>query len=130
MPSREPFPPPQDDATSINPLPARLARTHDVLDRRSLALHMLIVETIRKNPELMAKVRANLARWSLTVAPGTQPYVQAWQKLLEQGDEAILQAAIATGEQANAMRQASPFAGVLPHKIRSRFLREWVDEKI
>lgn len=105
------------------------ARTHDVLDRRSLALHRLIVEQVRANPDLMNKVRGNLDRWATTASPSSQPYVNAWRKLLEQGDEAILQAAIATGENANAMRQASPFAGVLPHSVRFKFFKEWRDHE-
>ncbi len=105
------------------------ARTHDVLDRRSLDLHRLIVEAVRSNPELMSKVRSNLDRWSETVSPSTQPYIKAWNDLFEQGDEAMLKAAIAMGEHANAMRQASPFAGVLPHSVRYKFFKEWKDHE-
>lgn len=102
-----------------------ISRDHQSLDRRSLALHVLIVEEIRRNPALMEKVRTNLRRWSESVCANSQPYVHAWLGLLNQGDDAILAAAVATGEHADAMRQASPFAGVLPHKVRSRFLKEW-----
>lgn len=111
-----------DSGRDVQP---RRARSHEMLDHRSLALHALIVETIRRDPSLMDKVRKNLTRWSQSVCENTQPYVRAWRELLDQGDEAILAAAVAKGEHADAMRQASPFAGVLPPKVRSRFLKEW-----
>lgn len=106
-----------------------MRRTHDVLDRRSLDLHRLIVQRVRERPELMAKVRANLRRWADIVAPSSQPYVAAWQALADQGDEAVLAAAVATGERATAMRQASPFAGVLDEAERVQFLNDWADQE-
>ena len=95
------------------------------LDARSLALHRLAVEKIRQQPQLMAVVANNLARWRGCVSARTMPYIDAWQSLLDQGAEHMLSLAIEDSEFATAMRQSTPFAGVLTPQERWKFLREW-----
>ncbi len=100
-------------------------RTHLVLDQRSLALHRLIADKLQREPQLFDKVRATLAHWQRTVSANTQPYVLQWCKLAEQGMDACIAVATQESEQAAALRQASPFGGILTHAERFAFFREW-----
>jgi hypothetical protein len=104
-------------------------RTHYDLDERSLRLHRLIAEKLRREPQRFAMVQATLAHWQQVVDPRAQPYVQSWQELARQGMQACLEAAVQPTEQGQALRQASPFAGVLTHKERFAFFREWAQER-
>lgn len=104
-------------------------RTHQSLDQRSLQLHRLIADKLRREPHRFAQITATLAHWQATVDPRSQPYVQRWQELARQGLEACLDAATQPTEQGQALRQASPFAGVLTHKERFAFFRQWAEEQ-
>ena len=99
--------------------------SHRILDARSLAMHRLAVEKIRQEPQLMACVANNLSRWRCSVSTRSMPYIDAWQTLLDQGAEQVLRVAIEDSEYAAAMRQSTPFAGVLTPQERWKFLRAW-----
>ena len=60
----------------------------------------------------MQIARDNLDRWS--VAHGrSQPYWDAWREILNRPLPEILDLLVEEGERMTAMRQATPFAGVL-----------------
>jgi hypothetical protein len=99
--------------------------THLDTEARSLALHRLVAQKIQHDPALMNHVADNLARWKKRVCQNSQPYILAWEALLGQGLAACLRIATEDSEYANAMRQCSPFAGVLSPQERWQFLREW-----
>lgn len=99
--------------------------SHQWLDRRSRALHQLIAEKIRKDPALFENMRSTLDRWRKTVCANSQPYLEEWQRLVDLGIEECLAVATEDSEQANAMRQASPFCGILSNEERWEFLLEW-----
>ena len=103
-------------------------RTHQELDQRSLALHRLIADKIRQDPRLFDKPRQTLARWRTAVSPNSQAYVQDWLQLIDSGVEVCLAIATQESERANALRQASPFSGVLTHKERFAFFKNWAQE--
>ncbi len=100
-------------------------RTHQDLDQRSLALHRLIANKIRGTPSLFDKPQKNLARWRTVVSANAQPYLQDWQKLVDSGLESCLAVATQDSEYASALRQTSPFCGVLTHKERFAFFKDW-----
>jgi len=100
-------------------------RTHQALDERSLALHRLIAEKIRQNPALIERVRHTLNRWRVQVDAASQPYLKQWEALLDQGTEACLSVCLERSQNANALRQSSPFCGVLTAKERFHFLKTW-----
>jgi len=87
-------------------------RGHQRLDRRSLALHRAIAAKLRADPTLLEIARQNLKRWSLQEGR-SQPYWDAWLELLDQPMEVLLAALVEESERMTAMRQATPFAGVL-----------------
>jgi len=98
---------------------------HEMLDQRSLAMHKLIAEKIRERPELFDHPKKTLARWRVIVDQASQPYLEVWQELFDQGVEAALAVATEDSERATALRQSSPFCGVLTEEERINFLREW-----
>ena len=100
-------------------------RTHEEIDERSLALHQLIAEKIRHEPALLAKVETTLARWRSTVCSAPQPYLAEWSQLVSSGVGASLKMATEDTEHARALRQCSPFTGILSNQERFTFLKTW-----
>jgi len=103
----------------------RAMRTHQEIDKRSLALHRLVADKIRRDPALFDRVRGTLARWRVQVSPSAQPYLEEWERLVERGMESCLKVATEDSQRATALRQSSPFTGVLTNQERSAFLRTW-----
>src|ERR1700693_5795029 len=87
-------------------------RGHPRLDLRSLALHRAIAEKLRDHPELIEIARDNLERWSLAHGR-SQPYWDAWREILTRPLPEILDLLGEESERMMALRQATPFAGVL-----------------
>lgn len=100
-------------------------RTPERLNARSLELHRLIATRVRARPELFERVHANLRHWRGIVSPSTMPYIERWENIAAQGMEHALAVATEDSEDAAALRQASPFAGVLDTKERAAFFRNW-----
>jgi hypothetical protein len=85
---------------------------HQRIDQRSLALHRAIAGKLRANPALLEIARENLNRWS--IANGrSQPYWDAWREILNRPMGDVLELIVEDSERMTAMRQATPFAGVL-----------------
>lgn len=99
--------------------------THLKIDQRSLALHRLVVEKIRKDPVLFDNVKRTLAYWRTIVSANSQPYLEEWEQLVNQGIDACLAAAVEDSEHADALRQTSPFCGILTNEERFVFFKEW-----
>lgn len=99
--------------------------THQQIEARSLALHRLVAEKIRRDPGLLRIARDNLARWRRRATPNDLECLSEWERLVEAGLDAALAAATEESERANALRQASPFAGILTPSERRAFLRAW-----
>jgi hypothetical protein len=85
---------------------------HQRIEQRSLELHRAIAVKLRAHPELMEIARDNLARWSAS-GGRSQPYWDAWREILERPLEDVLSLLVEDSEKMTAMRQATPFAGVL-----------------
>ena len=90
---------------------------HARIDARSLAMHRAIAGKIRMSPELMGIAKENLRRWRGT-AGRSEPYLDAWSELLAKPLGEALELLEQDSETMRAMRQASPFAGVLSPKER------------
>lgn len=98
-------------------------KTHDEIDRRSLALAKAIADLIDRDPERrgLAKARSVCARWSQT-AP--QPAVEEWRNLLEKEWASIRKLLVSEDETGQRLRQSSPFCGILTPVERWRYFRE------
>jgi hypothetical protein len=102
-----------------------VAVTHQEIDARTLAMHRLVAEKIRRDPRLLDVARANLARWRLEPHPGDRGHLEEWERAMGAGLESALALAVEDSERAAALRQSSPFAGVLTARERHAFLRSW-----
>jgi hypothetical protein len=100
-------------------------RTHQEIDRRSLALHCLVAERVMRDPALFEKARRTLGRWRQTVCVASQPYLEEWERLMNQGIDACLSVAVEDSQRAAALRQSSPFSGILTNRERFAFLKQW-----
>ena len=100
-------------------------RTHQEIDARSLAMHRLIAEKIRRDPSLFQHITHTLQHWQDTVDAASQPYLAKWDQLTKLGMDACLNASIENSQKATALRQCSPFCGVLTPRERFEFLKKW-----
>jgi hypothetical protein len=80
-------------------------------------MHRAIAAKLRAHPELIGIARDNLARWS---AKGgrSQGYWDAWRAILDRPLTEVLDIIVEDSERMTAMRQATPFAGVLDPQER------------
>jgi hypothetical protein len=99
--------------------------THAEIDARSLALHRLVAEKVRRDPSLLRIAFENLARWRSKATSNDLESLAEWERLLDAGVDAALATATEESERASTLRQASPFAGILTPSERTAFLRSW-----
>ena len=99
--------------------------THKDIDERSLAMHRLIAKKLRRQPLLLFKAKATLARWRRNADESTRVYDDEWACALDDGLDATLRLALGRSQRAAALRQCSPFAGILTPNERNAFLRAW-----
>jgi hypothetical protein len=85
---------------------------HRRLDRRSLELHRAIAAKLQARPALLEVALDNLERWSAS-AGRSQPYWEAWREILSRPLPEVLALLEEESERMDALRQATPFAGVL-----------------
>lgn len=99
---------------------------HQRLSRRSLDFHRLIADRVRKQPALMEIAWANLAHWRRT-SPTRASYLAEWEGILARGMQHALSIATEQSENADRLRQSTPFAGLISPRERWEFLRLWND---
>ena len=96
--------------------------SHARIDARSLA----IAEKLRARPELIEIARENLDRWT----PGRSgKYFDAWREILARPLDEVLTAIVEDSEWMTAMRQTSPFAGVLDPRERWAIYDEFAERR-
>jgi len=101
--------------------------SHPEIDQVSLELGRRIAERRRRQPELIDFAHANLMRWSRqnASAPSLLRCYAEWQQILSQPVDEICTLLCSESDNAQRLRQNSPFAGVLTPKevweIKSRF---------
>lgn len=94
--------------------------SHRWIDLRSLARHRLIAEKLKAGPEPVGIALADLDRWT----PGagrSSPYLDEWRRILALPRDEIARMIVEDSERMAALRQCSPFAGVIGPKERWRF---------
>ena len=95
---------------------------HRIGEERSLELHREIARRLMRDPRVLLRARAQVAR-QIDEGRGVA-WARAWQSLLEGPLEALLAMMTDPGEQGRAMRQATPFAGVIEPRERWRIWRQ------
>jgi hypothetical protein len=94
--------------------------SHRVLDARSLAMHVRIVQKIDRDPGLLAIAHRNLARWGTQRDPEPPTWLKEWQHILRQPWPRVAAVMSEQSETACRLRQSSPFAGVLTTEERRK----------
>jgi hypothetical protein len=100
---------------------------HRKLEERSLALHREIAQRIRRNPDLLTRVRDRLSRdihsgrFSISLTDA----MQEWLDLLNSSSvEQVIELLVDQGENARRLRQSTPFAGILTQEERRHILEK------
>jgi hypothetical protein len=96
---------------------------HALAEERSLELHREIVRRLQQDQHLIERARARVRGWLVdgSVSPH---YAQQWAALLEGPFDALRAMLVDEGERARALRQCTPFAGVVDPRTRWRIWRE------
>lgn len=93
--------------------------SHRRLELRSLSMHRAIAAKLRAQPDLVRIARDNLDRWALSAGRST-PYLEEWRRILDLPAGEVASLIEEDSERMTALRQSSPFAGVLTPKERWR----------
>jgi len=104
--------------------PASLNR-HEMIDGRLLAMHQLIAEKLKTEPLLLEKVKGNVLKELRRCPDNTKPYFVRWQAILNESLDATVEALTSESEQATALRQSSPFHGILTPEERLDIIRKF-----
>ena len=97
---------------------------------RSLWLHRALLTPLLTDPDsVVTKARHNLTRWKdVHRSDGmTVSYFKQWERVLDDGLDAVVEVVTSPTPEACELRQNSPFAGVLPDEIRVKVLRSFKD---
>ena len=92
---------------------------HRLAEERSIALHRAVAEKLRADSSLVTRAREVVEGWRATGSVH-EAYVASWAELLRLPLEELCARLVDRGEHARALRQVSPFAGVLDPRERWR----------
>jgi len=90
---------------------------HRRAEQRSLALHQAVAARLIEHPEVLDRARARVAEW-LDTGSVHADYARAWAEILALSPPEIGDLLTRDDERMRALRQASPFAGVLDARTR------------
>jgi hypothetical protein len=99
-----------------------MAHGHELADQRSLVLHREVARRLRADPNIAARGRARVEAWARE-GGAHATYIEGWLRIFEQGVPALLKVLEDPGQEAQALRQVSPFAFVLEPRERWQLLR-------
>lgn len=99
-------------------------RTHEQVDRRSMALAIAVARRIDADPLRtgFAKARETCARW---YKREQSPACREWLELLDQPWQQARSALLDGSERGRRLRQSNPFCGVLSPRERWSIYREF-----
>lgn len=86
-------------------------------------MHARVAERLREEPHLVERARGRVDDWA-SAGKLHERYAAEWRRLLALPIEQLCAFLVDPGEHARAMRQTSPFTGVLDPKERWQILRE------
>jgi hypothetical protein len=96
---------------------------HELAEERSIALHGAVAERLRADPSLLEAVRARVATWLCDGSVHAE-YARAWAAILARPLAEILPVLTDPGEHARALRQVTPFTGIVEQEERLRIRAE------
>ena len=102
-------------------------KTHEEVDRRSLALARAVVSAIERDParDGLIKARQTCVRWQRQ-APS--PAIAEWLVTLQGDWEEIRPILLDPGERGQRLRQSNPFCGILSPRERWEICRRFSRE--
>jgi hypothetical protein len=102
-----------------------MANGHRTAELRSIELHRLVAEHLRREPELLLdRARDRVARWIEDGGPVPPSVAVRWRTLLGRPLPVIVAALVDDCEEMRDLRQSSPFAGALSQDERVQVIRE------
>jgi hypothetical protein len=103
-------------------------KTHQAIDRRSLALAQAVVTRIDEDPTRhgLELAQETCARW---LRDNPSPVLAEWAEILKQDWQAIRSVLLDEGPEGQQLRQSSPFCGVLSPAERWAIYQEFADEQ-
>jgi hypothetical protein len=96
--------------------------THRVAEERSLALHRGVARKLQERPDLLEAARERVRGW-LQSGSVSRFWAEAWLETLSAPLDEVIARITDPSEHARALRQSSPFAGVLEPRERWEILR-------
>jgi len=101
-------------------------RTHEWIDRRSLALDYAIARMLRSQPDLLQHAKDTLQRWIHQRQSAIPPVLIEWREILENWPlEKISDLLTSLDETSRRLRQSSPFCGILSPEERLAIFKEY-----
>lgn len=97
-------------------------KTHQQIDRRSLAMAQRIVARIDEHPELLEHVQGVLRRWTELGRDTAE-----WEALLQRPWSEVREILLDASEEGARLRQSDPFCGILSSQERLEIYREFRD---
>ncbi len=96
---------------------------HRLAEARSLAIHAEVAERLVLDHSILPRARATLRRWSNDgrLAP---EYARAWESWLSRSPEDVATLLRDRGPDACALRQNSPFVGIIDPRRRWAIWRD------
>jgi hypothetical protein len=96
---------------------------HRLAEERSLALHRAVADKLATDPEALERARVRVRSW-LESGEVAAYYARAWDEVLSHPLSEIRAFLVDESEEARALRQVTPFAGVIDPRTRWRIWRE------
>jgi|ERR1035437_3308405 hypothetical protein len=99
---------------------------HRLVELHSLGFHQKVVEHLLQNPKkVMERARQRVSEWLDGEQPfaGSKAYALAWQELLNQPVNKIIDILLSDTPKARALRQTTPFAGEISEEEREEVIR-------
>lgn len=96
---------------------------HELAEERSLAYHRAVARRLESEPEILDRARRRVDAW-IHEGGRAVAHAQRWREILDRRVAEIAAVLTDEGEEARALRQSTPFAGVLEPRERWRLWRE------
>jgi hypothetical protein len=96
---------------------------HRANEATSLEYHKAIAERLRNDPAILRTARSRVEEW-IREGIVSDYYAEAWQAILDLPPAEVIGYLTDRGEKACALRQVSPFAGVLDARERWAIWRQ------
>lgn len=90
---------------------------HRLGEERSIAYHRAIAERIAQDPTVLERARGRVRAWITGKDPAPE-FARAWNEVLARPLPELLRFLTDEGQRARELRQSTPFAGVLPPRVR------------